>query len=127
MHTEHNAIKRKGRRRGRTINRREPGFLEICGNTTEQGNNWTATPTERIKSMTVKEFLTDLQDTGNEAFAEQMQNTVHVWNNNACRGYCVAALQKAGYTREQIAGVLDELTAAFEEISVDDAARIRNA
>ena len=77
--------------------------------------------------MTVKEFLTDLQDTGNEDFAEKMQNTVHVWNNNACRGYCVAALQKAGYTREQIAAVSEELTAAFEEISVDDAARIRNA
>ena len=76
--------------------------------------------------MTIKDFLAGLQTTGNKEFAEEMQNTLDVWNNNTCKGYCIAAMQAAGYTREQIAGVLQAMTAAFNDISVDDAARIRN-
>lgn len=76
--------------------------------------------------MTVKEFLADIQETGNKAFEAEMQNTVNIWSNEACRGYCIAAMKAAGYTREQIAEVVEELPAAFEDISIDDAARIRN-
>lgn len=77
--------------------------------------------------MTVKEFMNGLQAAGNKALAEEMQNAANVWSNDACRGYCIAAMQAAGYTRNQISGVLDELTAAFEGISVDAAERITNA
>lgn len=76
--------------------------------------------------MTVTDFLKDLRETGNKALEAEMQNTVSIWDNNACKGYCIAALQAAGYTKEQISGVLEELTAAFENIGVDDAAKIRN-
>ena len=76
--------------------------------------------------MTIKEFLAGLQTMGNKELAEEIQNTTSVWNNYACKGYCIAAMQAAGYTREQIEGVLVALTAVFDDISVDDAARIRN-
>ena len=74
--------------------------------------------------MTIKDYVTDLQKTGNTAFADKMMNTVNIWSNAACKGYCTAAMKKAGFSREQIASVLEELTAAFEEIAVEDAEKI---
>ena len=76
--------------------------------------------------MTIREYLDDLQATGNAALAEEMQNAVHVWDNGACKGYTIEAMRAAGFSRDQISGVLDELQKAFDEISVDDAARITN-
>lgn len=76
--------------------------------------------------MTIREFLDDLQETGNEELMKKMQDTVNVWDNRACRGYVITAMKKAGHTREQIWKVLEELAVAFEEVSVDDAAKIRN-
>ena len=76
--------------------------------------------------MTIRQYLVDLQNTGNAALAEEMQNAVHVWDNGACKGYTIEAMRAAGYTRDQISGVLDELQKAFDEISVDDAAKVKN-
>ena len=42
--------------------------------------------------MTIKTFLNDLQTTGNKEFSEKMQDTVSIWDNNACKGYCIAAM-----------------------------------
>jgi Holliday junction resolvasome RuvABC DNA-binding subunit len=77
--------------------------------------------------MTVTDFLKDIRQTGNKAFEAEMQNTVNIWSNESCRGYVIAAMKAAGFTREQISKVVEELPAAFEDISVDDAAKIRNA
>ena len=71
--------------------------------------------------MTVKEFTDGLQATGNKEFAEEMKSVTNVWSNTACKGYCAAAMRKAGYSREQIAGVLKYLSEAFEDISVSEA------
>ena len=76
--------------------------------------------------MTIRQYLADLQNTGNAALAEEMQNAVHVWDNGACKGYTIEAMRAAGYTRDQISDVLDELQKAFDEISVDDAAKVKN-
>lgn len=82
--------------------------------------------------MTIKDYLDSLQELPHRSadgttIAEAMRATTHIWDNNACRGYCIAALQAAGYSRAQIKEVLQELAAAFDEISIDDAARITNA
>lgn len=82
--------------------------------------------------MTIKAYLDSLQGLPHKSadgttIAEAMRTTTHIWDNNACRGYCIAALQGAGYSRGQIKEVLRELAAAFDEISIDDAARITNA
>ena len=71
--------------------------------------------------MTVKEFTDGLQATGNKEFAEEMKSVTNIWSNTACKGYCAAAMRKAGYSREQIAGVLKNLSEAFEDISVSEA------
>lgn len=81
--------------------------------------------------MTIKDYLDSLQGLPHRSadgttIAEAMRATTHIWDNDACKGYCIAAMQGAGYSREQIAGVLQELAAAFDAITVDGAARIRN-
>ena len=76
--------------------------------------------------MTIREYLTDLQATGNAALAEEMQNAVHIWDNRAAAGYTTAAMQAAGFSRDQISSVLDELQKAFDEIAIEDAKQIRN-
>jgi len=48
------------------------------------------------------------------------------WSNKACKGYCIAAMQGAGYSREQIREVLEEMTALFEDMSVEEAKEVRN-
>ena len=53
-------------------------------------------------------------------------DNAEIWNNDACKGYCILAMEDAGYNREQIREVLQKMTAAFDDISIDDAARIRN-
>lgn len=82
--------------------------------------------------MTIQNYLDSLQglphrSADGRTLADAMRETAHIWDNNACKGYCIAAMQAEGYTREQIAGVLQAMAAAFDDISVDDAARIRNA
>jgi len=77
--------------------------------------------------MTVKEYLTDLQKTGNKALAEEMQSVVSVWSNTACRGYTITAMKATGHSKEQISEVLEALSAAFDEITVEEAEQIKNA
>lgn len=76
--------------------------------------------------MTVNDFLKDIRETGNKTFETEMLKTVSIWSNEACRGYCISAMKAAGFTREQISKVVEELPAAFDNISVEDAEKIRN-
>lgn len=76
--------------------------------------------------MTVKDFLKDIRETGNKTFETEMQKTVSIWSNKACGGYCISAMKATGYTREQISEVLEKLAAAFDEISIEEAEKIKN-
>lgn len=81
--------------------------------------------------MTIQNYLDSLQalphrSADGKTLADAMRETTHIWDNNACKGYCIAAMEAAGYTQEQTAEVLQKMTAAFDDISIDDAARIRN-
>lgn len=81
--------------------------------------------------MTIQNYLDSLQELPHRSadgrtIADAMRETTHIWDNNACKGYCITAMQAAGYAREQIAEVLQAMTAAFDDISVDSAAMIRN-
>ena len=77
--------------------------------------------------MTIKEYLNDLQKTGNKALTEEMQSVVSVWSNTACRGYTSTAMKATGHSKEQISEVLEALSAAFDEITVEEAEQIKNA
>lgn len=66
--------------------------------------------------MTVAEFLER-----NLMLGSEVLDMVSVWSNEACRGYCVRAMENAGLDRETIKGVLRGLHWAFDELTVEDA------
>lgn len=81
--------------------------------------------------MTIQHYLDSLQELPHRSadgrtLADAMRETTHIWSNEACKGYCIAALQAAGYSREQITEVLRQLAIAFDDIAIDDAEQIRN-
>ena len=45
------------------------------------------------------------------------------WSNDACLGYAIAEGEAAGLTPEQIGRLIDAMEAAFDEMTVDQAAR----
>lgn len=43
------------------------------------------------------------------------------WSNKACKGYCIAAMQLAGYGHSEIEVVLDELESELKRKNVSEA------
>jgi alkylhydroperoxidase/carboxymuconolactone decarboxylase family protein YurZ len=46
------------------------------------------------------------------------------WSNNACLGYVIAALQRKGWSKEQIKEVVGAVYSEFDFKTVDEARRI---
>lgn len=46
------------------------------------------------------------------------------WDNQACKGYCITAMQWAGYSLKEIGEVLDCMRGAFDAHTLEDAARV---
>lgn len=81
--------------------------------------------------MTIKEYMKDLEkvhhtDSNGGKLSDRLLEIEHIWSNEAARGYTIAAMQKVGYNREQISEVLSALSAAFDDISIPEAEKIRN-
>lgn len=68
--------------------------------------------------MTVAEFLRK-----NLMLGSEVLDMVSIWSNEACRGYCVDAMERAGLDRETIGKVLSGLHEAFDELTVEEAER----
>ena len=56
--------------------------------------------------------------------AELLTEETSIWTNEACCGYCVAAMESAGFRRDQIIEMMIHLSHAFDEISVEEAERV---
>lgn len=77
--------------------------------------------------MTISEYLNGLPDmvsNDGTTLKETMLDTVEIWNNDSCKGYAIAAMQQAGFDREQIRAVLSKMRWAFDETTIEQAARI---
>lgn len=46
------------------------------------------------------------------------------WSNESCRGYLIAAMSGAGHSGDEITAAMDKLTAAFNDIGIDQAAEV---
>lgn len=57
-------------------------------------------------------------------FTDSMMEIAEIWSNDSCIGYFLRAAQIAGVDRDTIRDILDAYSVAFEEISVDEAAKI---
>lgn len=56
------------------------------------------------------------------SFSVVMQEATEIWSNNACKGYAIAASIAAGMDKQQTGRIIDAMRAAFEEMTVDEAA-----
>lgn len=68
--------------------------------------------------MTVAEFLKK-----NLMLGSEVLDMVDVWSNEACQGYCLAAMKKAGVDANVAEKVIRGLHDAFDELTVEEAER----
>lgn len=80
--------------------------------------------------MTIDEFkekhsnLRRLKDENGRDFLDVSVETLDVWSNDACRGYCICALKGAGMDNETINKIVGSLHGYFNDLTVDEAAEI---
>lgn len=55
------------------------------------------------------------------ALAELLLQEGSIWTNDACYGYCIQAMEYAGFPKDRIIAMLHHLHEAFSELSVEDA------
>ena len=78
-------------------------------------------------NMTVKQYIDSMSKAkrtelaGQPSLMETMLEQTDIWSNNACRGYLVSACIGMGMERKQIDQLMDSLTAAFDNLSIEDA------
>ena len=79
--------------------------------------------------MTIEKYLEKLETIkakpsreGQPSLADMMKRTTSIWDNDAAKGYTLAASEEIGMDAEQITRLLDAMTAIFREMSVDEAA-----
>lgn len=69
--------------------------------------------------------IADYIQKNNEAMPAQLAELLlkegSIWTNDACYGYVIMAMERAGYDREQIIELFPYLKEAFEEASVEEA------
>lgn len=78
--------------------------------------------------MKIAEYRERIADTksminkadGSNLFDTLIDNT-EIWNNDACKGYCILAMEDAGYNREQIREVLRQFSDVFDFVTQDQA------
>ena len=71
--------------------------------------------------MKIAEFIKKNEETLPPMLAEILNNEHSIWSNDACYGYVIAAMENAGYSRDQIRDLLPYLHSAFENYFVEEA------
>lgn len=81
--------------------------------------------------MTIKDYMDDLRKlddkyktSDGEKFSESMAACTSVWDNDACRGYLIAAAKRLKMSREKILSLLGTIDAAFSDLTQDEAAKV---
>lgn len=62
-----------------------------------------------------------INKTDGTSLFDTLIDNMHIWSNDACKGYCVLAMEDAGYNREQIRDVLRQFSDVFDFVSQDQA------
>ena len=81
--------------------------------------------------MTIKEYLRGVEAakmvpaaSGEMSFADAMKEATEIWSNDACMGYFLRTAQIAELDQDTTRMVMGAYRAAFDEISVDEAADV---
>ena len=73
--------------------------------------------------MTVAEYVKKNLEALPPELALLALESTSIWTNDACYGYCIEAMERAGVDRETIAKVVRGLHQAFDELTVEEAER----
>ena len=81
------------------------------------------------ENMTIKEYLDGLgklphRSPDGESLAEIMADVVSIWSNDACMGYCMAAMDSAGISPDEQREVLRAMHRAFDDLTIRQAEEI---
>lgn len=71
--------------------------------------------------MKIAEYIEQNTATLPPKLAEMTLQDASIWSNNACYGYCITAMEAAGYPRKKIAEMLNYLCSAFGTYTVEEA------
>lgn len=81
--------------------------------------------------MTIKDYLDDVQKLDDKfrwkdgkKYSEGMAEMTSIWDNDACRGYLIAAAKRLKMSREKIISLLGAIDVAFSDLTQDEAAKI---
>ena len=78
-----------------------------------------------MKIAEYKERIADtkkmINRTDGSSLFDTLIDSAEIWNNNACKGYCILAMESAGCTQEQIRDVLRQFPDVFDFVSQDQA------
>jgi hypothetical protein len=73
--------------------------------------------------MKIAEYLKQNEEALPLALAELLVAETSIWTNEACYGYCIEAMERAGFDRKDIERVRRGLHEAFDELTVEEAER----
>ena len=73
--------------------------------------------------MKVAEFLKKSESLPKEQ-AEFLNDVVSIWSNDACMGYCIRAMQIAGFDEEHIRSAMRGMHRAFDELTEEEAGEV---
>lgn len=71
--------------------------------------------------MKIAKYIRKNAETLPPKLAQLLTEEGSIWTNDACCGYCVAAMEAAGFNRKQITEMMIHLRTAFDEYSVEEA------
>lgn len=71
--------------------------------------------------MKVADYVKQTKETMPEKLADILLQDASIWTNDACYGYCIKAMENAGYSREEIDKLIHYLHSTFEELMVEEA------
>lgn len=71
--------------------------------------------------MKVAEYLKKNEAVLPKELAELLAQETNIWTNDACYGYCIRAMENAGFERPAIERMRLYLRSAFDELTVEEA------
>lgn len=71
--------------------------------------------------MKIIDYINKNKETLPSELSDILLQEQSVWTNDACYGYCIIAMNKAGFPRNKISEMIHYLHSVFDEYSVEEA------
>lgn len=71
--------------------------------------------------MKISDYVKQTKENMPEKLADLLLQEASIWTNDACYGYCIKALENAGYSKQEIDRIIHFLHSAFEDYMVEEA------